>query len=42
MIAAATSVKKVTPMFAVRDMRATVRWNESIGFSLQDVIRGPR
>src|SRR5688572_23631378 len=36
MIAAATSVKKITPMFAVRDMRATVRWYESIGFSLQD------
>ena len=36
MIAAAKSVKKISPMFAVRDMRATVRWYESIGFSLQD------
>jgi hypothetical protein len=36
MIAAATSVKKISPMFAVRDMRATVRWYESIGFTLHD------
>ena len=36
MIAAAKSVKKVSPMFAVRDMRATVRWYQSIGFILSD------
>lgn len=32
----ANSVKKVSPMFAVRDMRATVRWYQSIGFALSD------
>jgi hypothetical protein len=32
--AGATSVKKISPMFAVRDMRATVRWYQSIGFTL--------
>ena len=36
MIAAAKSVKKISPMFAVRDMRATVRWYQSIGFTPQD------
>ena len=36
MTAAAGSVKKISPMFAVRDMRATVRWYQSIGFTLQD------
>ena len=36
MIAAAKSVKRVSPMFAVRDMRATVRWYQSIGFILSD------
>jgi ankyrin repeat protein len=36
LIAAATSVKKLSPMLAVRDPRATVRWYESIGFTLQD------
>jgi ankyrin repeat protein len=36
MIAAAGSVKKISPMFAVRDMRATVRWYQSIGFTLAD------
>jgi catechol 2,3-dioxygenase-like lactoylglutathione lyase family enzyme len=29
-------VKKISPMFAVRDMRATVRWYQSIGFTLAD------
>lgn len=36
MISVAKSVKKVSPMFAVRDMRATVRWYQSIGFTLAD------
>jgi ankyrin repeat protein len=36
MIAAAKSVKKISPMFAVRDLRATVRWYQSIGFTPQD------
>ena len=36
MIAAAMSVKKAAPMFPVRDMRATVRWYQSIGFTLAD------
>jgi len=36
MIAAAKSVKKISPMFAVRDTRATVRWYKSIGFTPQD------
>jgi ankyrin repeat protein len=36
MIAAAKSVKKISPMFAVRDMRATVRWYQSLGFTPQD------
>jgi ankyrin repeat protein len=36
MIAAAKSVKKISPMFAVRDVRATVRWYQSIGFTLLD------
>lgn len=30
------SVKKAVPMFAVPDMRATVRWYQSIGFTLAD------
>jgi hypothetical protein len=30
----ARSVKKSTPMFFVRDMRDTIRWYESIGFTL--------
>jgi catechol 2,3-dioxygenase-like lactoylglutathione lyase family enzyme len=34
--ATATSVKKAVPMFSVRDMRATVRWYESIGFTVHD------
>ena len=33
---AATSVKKAVPMFSVGDMRATVRWYESIGFNVDD------
>jgi ankyrin repeat protein len=33
---AAKSVKKAVPMFVVRDMRATVRWYESIGFRVED------
>jgi catechol 2,3-dioxygenase-like lactoylglutathione lyase family enzyme len=32
----ADSVKKGDPMFWVRDMRATVAWYESIGFSILD------
>jgi catechol 2,3-dioxygenase-like lactoylglutathione lyase family enzyme len=36
MSAAAQSVKKAAPMFTVRDMRATVRWYESIGFTVHD------
>jgi len=36
MISAVKSVKKISPMFAVRDMRATVRWYQSIGFTLAD------
>ena len=30
------SVKKGSPMFSVADMRATVRWYESIGFTVID------
>jgi ankyrin repeat protein/catechol 2,3-dioxygenase-like lactoylglutathione lyase family enzyme len=33
---AATSVKRCSPMFRVRDMRETVRWYESIGFKIAD------
>jgi ankyrin repeat protein len=36
MISAAKSVRKISPMFAVRDMRATVRWYQSIGFTVSD------
>jgi ankyrin repeat protein len=36
MIAAAASVKRVSPMFWVRDVRATVRWYRSIGFTVHD------
>jgi len=36
MAATARSVKKTVPMFSVRDMRATVRWYESIGFTVDD------
>jgi ankyrin repeat protein len=36
LMAAATSVKRATPMFTVRDMRATVRWYQSIGFTVHD------
>ena len=36
MIATTKSVQKISPMFAVRDMRATVRWYQSIGFTLAD------
>ena len=34
--AAANSVKKTAPMFAVQNMSATLRWYESIGFTVQD------
>lgn len=34
--AAAESVTKISPMFSVRDMRATVRWYQSIGFTVAD------
>ena len=30
------SIKKSSPMFFVRDVRATVRWYESIGFTVSD------
>jgi ankyrin repeat protein len=36
MTASAKSVKKISPMFSVRDMRATVRWYQSIGFTVAD------
>jgi ankyrin repeat protein/catechol 2,3-dioxygenase-like lactoylglutathione lyase family enzyme len=36
MMSAARSVKKIAPMFAVRDMRATVQWYRSIGFTVAD------
>jgi ankyrin repeat protein len=36
MIPAAQWVKRTSPMFAVRDMRATVRWYQSIGFTVED------
>lgn len=36
MAALARSVRKSAPMFAVRDVRATVRWYESIGFTVAD------
>ena len=32
----ARSVTKSTPMFSAPDMRATVRWYESIGFTIAD------
>jgi ankyrin repeat protein len=34
MASSASSIKKSAPMFAVRDMRATVGWYESIGFTV--------
>lgn len=34
--AAARAVTKAAPMFSVRDMRATVRWYEAIGFTVDD------
>jgi ankyrin repeat protein len=36
LISAAKSVKKISPMFAVRDVRTTVRWYQSLGFTLRD------
>lgn len=36
MSAAAASVKKASPMFWVRDVRATVRWYRAIGFQVHD------
>jgi len=36
MASAARSVNKSVPMFLVSDMRATVRWYESIGFAVRD------
>jgi len=33
---AASSIRKAVPMFWVVDMRATVRWYESIGFTVDD------
>jgi ankyrin repeat protein len=35
--ALASSVRKTTPMFFVRDMHATVRWYQSIGFTADDL-----
>jgi hypothetical protein len=34
--AAASSITRAVPMFFVRDMRATVRWYESIGFTIRN------
>ena len=34
--AAASSIRKSVPMFFVRDMRATVQWYESIGFTVRN------
>jgi len=34
--AVASSIRKSAPMFRVPDMRATVRWYESIGFAAED------
>jgi ankyrin repeat protein len=36
MALAAKSITKAVPMFAVRDMHATVKWYESIGFAVPD------
>lgn len=36
MAAAARSIGKSVPMFFVRDMRATVQWYESMGFTVSD------
>ena len=36
MAAIANSVRKSAPMFSVRDMHATLRWYESIGFTVAD------
>jgi ankyrin repeat protein len=36
MAASASSIKKSAPMFFVHDMRATVRWYESIGVTVAD------
>lgn len=33
-MSAAASVSKIAPMFSVRDMRATIKWYESIGFTI--------
>ena len=35
-IAASKSIRKVVPMVSVRDMRATVDWYRSVGFTVQD------
>jgi catechol 2,3-dioxygenase-like lactoylglutathione lyase family enzyme len=35
-VSAADSVKRMSPMFAVRDLRATVRWYQSFGFTLAE------
>jgi ankyrin repeat protein len=34
--AAAASVNSASPMFVVRDMRATIRWYQSVGFTVAD------
>ena len=36
MTKAAASVKRLSPMFWVRDVRATVRWYRAIGFQVHD------
>jgi ankyrin repeat protein len=36
MAATASSVKKAVPMFSVGDVRATVQWYESLGFTVDD------
>jgi ankyrin repeat protein len=33
---AARSIRKAVPMYLVRDMRATVQWYESVGFTVRD------
>jgi ankyrin repeat protein/catechol 2,3-dioxygenase-like lactoylglutathione lyase family enzyme len=35
---AAGSISKSVPMFRVRDMRATVRWYEALGFTVEDTF----
>ena len=34
--AAASSIRSSSPMFLVRDMRATINWYESVGFKVEE------